>query len=701
MFTVKVKNAAVAALSGLLAVSTFFSAYTAIKARAETQSPSDGVTTLCANYSGASSERTFKSDDSIQLGAEHINFFVNNEEVQPEGLADALQPDACGNIFTAEKADGKTTLDLKFDSVFGKACVLDRVTVFYDTIGYTTEFHIGDGEIFNRIATVSTASTTEDMGKSSYHSVTSENNDGFSVLRLIIYGGNGQYVRIRELDVDLKNDPREITEIRDELRSEISVSPLFFFFMILKQRSAVKVTGYGGGKNGNTVTVTIGGQTKTAAVENYEWSVTLDPLPAGTDYELKISGPSNTVTIKNVAVGEIFIAAGQSNMQRTVGKLDGATDEDYIKGYGTEQISELKQTPNANLRLFNQSTVGSRNESLTTVKSNGWSIADFDSAYDFSAVGYFFGRELQNTLKVPVGIIYAAVGGSRIQAWYSRQALLASDDQTLLNEQTECIDFYSGDNPGYFSQSACNYFNGMIKPLSPYAVSGVLWYQGESNVGDYKIYHKLMEILEDCWREAFEDPDLPFLLSQVAPLDKSGYNHHRIAVMQTEMTYLLHNTFITTISDTPWEEGNTNIHPQNKIPVAERLAALARQFVYGEDINSLPPMYNGVVFDGDTAIISFANAESGLSTADGDDPEGFEISDDGKTFLPASATIVDGNKIAVWNGGISSPKFVRYGYDPAFTGNLFSDDGLPVSIFATDMLLFDGNAERKFSRRTE
>ena len=683
------------AAAAVLAAATAVTAAAGLTLRQSVKVYADGgqpYTSLCANYSGKSSEAFHNGLDAFQLGKQHIKVKCNGQEAEAGGLCDAADETDGGSAFTADMQNGKLTLDLELGEELDGA-VLSGVTLFFNSVGYTAEYFSGDGNTFSPLAATSTTATDE--ASLSYHRLTLNGGQPFSVLRIEIYGGYSQRVSIKELDVNFKNEPKLITDERDRAMQDVYLPSLFTDHMILKQRTEVKVWGYGGGADGNAVTVEFGGQTKTATVKDYQWQTTLNAPDAGGGYELKVTGAHNSVTVKDVAVGEVFIAAGQSNMQRTVGRLDGATDEDYIKGYGTEQIKELKETPNKDLRLFNQSSTNSRNEELKDVASNGWSIADFDSAYDFSAVGYFFGRELQRRLGVPVGIIYAAVGGTRIQAFYSRQALLATDDEELENERQECLNFYAGDSPKYGSASACNYYNGMVKPLMPYSVSGVLWYQGESNVGDYKIYHKLLKIMQDCWREGFDDPDLPFLVSQLAPLDKSGYNQHRIAVMQAEMQYFLHNTYMTVISDTPWEEGNTNIHPQNKIPVAERLCLLARQFVYGEDINSLPPLFKSVVYDGDTAFVSFSNAESGLKADDGGDVTGFEISEDGKTFIPATATVVGGNKIAVWNGGVQQPKYVRYGYDRAFSGNLVCGNGLPVSIFSTDLHLLPDDAERQ------
>ena len=174
----------------------------------------------------------------------------------------------------------------------------------------------------------------------------------FSVLRIEIYGGYSQRVSIKELDVNFKNEPKLITDERDRAMQDVYLPSLFTDHMILKQRTEVKVWGYGGGADGNAVTVEFGGQTKTATVKDYQWQTTLNAPDAGGGYELKVTGAHNSVTVKDVAVGEVFIAAGQSNMQRTVGRLDGATDEDYIKGYGTEQIKELKETPNKDLSLI-------------------------------------------------------------------------------------------------------------------------------------------------------------------------------------------------------------------------------------------------------------------------------------------------------------------------------------------------------------
>lgn len=666
---------------------------------AATAKPTYG--TLCADYNGASTEAFFDDADSLQLGREHIAFNCNGGAADVSALCDASSGNSAGQTFSATKADGKVTLDFDFsDGIFDGNRELKSATVFLGGAKYSVEFYAKttvDGEY----VLLGSSSTSADDKAYSFHSVSaSGTGENLYALQIVISGGTGETVNIRETDVEFKTDHNGIKAVRDEMKKDVTLPSLFTDHMIIKQRSAVKVWGYGGGADGNTVAVTIAGQTKTATVKDYRWSVTLDPVPAGTDYTLTVTGQSNSVTITDVAAGEVFIAAGQSNMQRTVKKLDGADDADYIKGYGSGQLADLKECSNGNIRLFNQPSVSTRNENLKDVASSGWSVADFNSAYNFSAVGYFFARELTARLNVPVGVIYAAVGGSRIQSWYSRDKLLAYDDAELLNEKQECADFYAGDTCAYSSKSACNYFNGMVKPLMPYTLSGVLWYQGESNVGDYKIYHKMMEILEDGWREGFGDPELDFLCVQVAPYDRSGYNHHRIAVSQSEMIYLLKNTYLTVISDTPWEEGNNNIHPQNKVPVGIRLSNLARQFIYGEDIEALPPLFGGMELKDGIVTVTVGNVSGGLKTSDGEEPTGFELSADGKHFFPASATITDENKIAVWDYGMPEPVCVRYGYNPAFTGTVTDGNGMPLGIFATDAFLFDASEERAIPPHT-
>lgn len=657
----------------------------------------NGFETLCADYNGASTEAAFDNADSLQSGREYVGFSCNGAPADITALCDAQSQNSAGAAFIAAKQNGAVTLDFLFNSeIFNSGCKLDCATVFLSGTQYSAEFYLNTKAAPDNFVKIGSSSTSATDKSYSFHSVSAlAAGEDISALRIIISGGNGQTVTVREADINLKNDPAEIKAVKDELNKDITVPSLFSDNMLLKHRSRVKVWGYGGGADGNTVTIAIGGQTKTATVQDYQWSAVLDPLPAGTDYTLKFEGVSNSIEIKNVAAGEVFIAAGQSNMQRTIKKLDGADDADYIKGYGSAQLADIKEKPNQSIRLFNQNSVSTRNEHLKDVASSGWNIADFDSAYNFSAVGYFFARELASKLNVPVGVIYAAVGGSRIQGWYSRERLLAVSDAELLNEQRECIDFYAGDTSANSSQSACNYFNGMVKPLMPYTVSGVLWYQGESNVGDYKIYHKLMKIMEDGWREGFDDPELSFLCVQVAPYDRSGYNQHRIAVSQSEMIYLLKNTYLTVISDTPWEEGKNNIHPQNKVPVGVRLSNLARQFIYGEDVNAQSPLFGGMDFNDGIFTITISNAGGGLKTTDGAEPVGFEISEDGKKFFPASATVTDVDKVAVWDFGLAEPKYVRYGYNPAFTGTLVTEEGLPVGIFATDMLLFDIDEPRE------
>lgn len=649
------------------------------------------------NYSAADgrySEAHYNPYDTLQIGLDHVVVRVNGNVTEALGLMDSDGPEGLGTDFQTPKVNGTAVLDFDFSSsVFDSHRSLKDLTIFFHGTGYQVDYYVSLIDSPDLFMYFTNSSTTRVSNRHSYHRVHNIE-DGINVhtLRLVISNEHETNIRMGEIDINFHSDSETIKDIKDVLLNHISMTSIFSDYMMFRHNVPVNVWGYGGGADGNIVTVSINGQTKTAVVENYMWSATLDPIPAGTDYTLSVVGPYNTIALNSVAAGEVFIAAGQSNMQRTIRTLDGQnpSDSDYIfPNYGT---LELPHTPNTNIRLFNQSSRGSRNTELIDVFNGSWNIADSVSVYDFSAVGYFFARELQKQLDVPVGIIFAAVGGSRVQAWLAKTGIIGTDDSALYGEEAEAIEYYNGETHGASTISSTNNYNGMIKPLQPYTISGVLWYQGESNLGDDPIYFNMFNSLVNSWRAGFEDENLPFLVVQLAPHKRDvNNNHHRFSNTQTDIMHMLPNTYITIISDTVTEANFGNIHPQNKVPVGDRLAWLAAEMLYGMDIEGMPPLFESMEIDGDKIIVTFSNVGSGLKIGSGTSLLGFELSSDGVNFVAAQAQIVAPNKIELTASGVNQPIHARYNYFVEPFGNLYGGQNLPAGLFATDLFKYHGD----------
>ena len=476
---------------------------------------------------------------------------------------------------------------------------------------------------------------------------------------------------------------------------EIKLASVFTDHMILQRELPLAI--WGTGPAGDTVTVAFAGQKKTATVDSAgKWQVKLAPLHASTESrDLTIESKGVKTNITDVVVGEVWLASGQSNMEWMLANTTGASNVIATAG-------------DPLLRLFGVGHYVS--DTPVAVVTGQWATCTSSNAGGFSAVGYFFGRDLRKSLNVPVGIIRSAWGGTPAQAWTS-QATLAGDP--LLKKRIEEYDLAIKNYdpvkmdaqyqaavvkfkeaaakakaegqpapkepakprpPGPNQNSPARLYNGMIAPLVPLSFRGVIWYQGESDAGRTQEYRTLFPAMIRNWRQVF-GYDFPFLFVQIAPY-KSQPPEIRDAQLYTWRT--VPNTAMAVITD----YGNAeNIHPRDKEPVGARLALAARALAYGEKIEYSGPVFDTVKFEGPRAILSFQHCGAGL-IAKGDGLKGFTIS--GNTnFVPATATI-NGQHVIVTSDQVAQPVAVRYGWENVPDVNLFNKDGLPATPFRTD-----------------
>jgi sialate O-acetylesterase len=454
--------------------------------------------------------------------------------------------------------------------------------------------------------------------------------------------------------------------------------------MVLQQKSQAKI--WGTAAKGEAVSVTFRDKTvDTKADDDGKWVVAVDSGAAGGPFEMTIKG-NNTITYKDVLVGEVWICSGQSNMEAPVGS--------YIKSDdGTDATSAPR---NPMLRTFNVK----RNPQTTPQTETGgkWIEADPKTVGSFTAVGYFFGRNLQEKLKVPVGLIHTSWGGTRIETWMNESAL-APFEKAPANAKAG--------NPNGASQL----YNGMIHPILNYQVKGAIWYQGESNAGNAYKYRSMHPAMIENWRADFKNPDLAFYFVQLAPFGaaakkpgESNWAELREAQM---MTLKLKNTGMAVITDFGSEY---DIHPTPKRPAGDRLALAARAQTYGEKIVSSGPMFKDAKFDAGKAILTFDHVGGGLVSKElaptlekknkdgvvigaawrvkdrstGTPLVGFTVCGKDKVFQDAKAEIV-GDTVVVSCAEVADPIAVRYGWANHPICNLFNREGLPASPFRTDV----------------
>jgi sialate O-acetylesterase len=440
-----------------------------------------------------------------------------------------------------------------------------------------------------------------------------------------------------------------------------------------------------------------------SAGKDGKWKVVLELAPdlAGGPYTLTIKG-KNTITLKNVYVGEVWICSGQSNMEWPVSLTRNADEA-------------IEKAKNPKIRLF---TVPKNTSDKPLAGFKGdpkWSECNPDTVKGFSAVAYFFGRDLHKALNVPVGLIHTSWGGTRAEAWTSRPVLESHDEwkgefpayAKAKANYPAALDKYIDDlkkyketfkanpdtdaappaPPGFprHANSPSVLYNAMIAPLLPYAVKGAIWYQGESNAGKAYAYRKLFPTMIQNWRDDWKEGDFPFLFVQLAPWiskgDKSDQTWAELREAQLLTTRKLKNAGMAVITDV----GDANdIHPRKKEPVGARLALAARALAYGQKIEYSGPIYKSMAVEGDKAVLTFGHIGKGLE-AKGENLQGFTLAGEDNVFHPAEAEI-KGDKVVVRSDKVAKPVAVRYGWSNNPTVNLWNKDGLPASPFRTDDL---------------
>ncbi len=457
-------------------------------------------------------------------------------------------------------------------------------------------------------------------------------------------------------------------------RAEVKPHQLFCDNMVIQQGIPVPV--WGTAEPGEDVAVSIAGQRKTAkAGSDGRWMVRLDPLKAGGPHEMTV-GP---VTIRNVLVGEVWICSGQSNMEMSVRSSANAQAEIAAADYPKIRLFTVPRRPA---------------DSPQKEVAGSWKECGPETVPGFSAVAYFFGRELHKALNAPVGLIHTSWGGTAAELWTSRRVLEADGGlkslfeahQRRLKNYEEAARKAQAEGkqaPRKPGPGPAQLYNGMIAPLIPYAIAGAIWYQGESNAGRAAQYRKLFPAMIRNWREDWGQGDFPFLFVQLANYmarkqepSESRWAELREAQLDTLSVPKTGMAVIIDVGDAK------DIHPKNKQDVGRRLALAARRVAYGEDIVYSGPLYDSMKVEGSKARISFKHVGGGL-VARGEKLVGFSIAGGDKAFVWAEARI-EGDTVVVWSDRVEKPAAVRYAWADNPECNLYNKEGLPASPFRTD-----------------
>jgi sialate O-acetylesterase len=482
-------------------------------------------------------------------------------------------------------------------------------------------------------------------------------------------------------------------------RAEVNPSTLFTDHAVLQSGMAVPV--WGTADAGEKVTVTLGGQTKSAvAGADGKWMVRLAALKAGGPFEMTIAG-KNTIVVKDVLVGEVWLGSGQSNMQFYVSK-NGPGHAPY--GLMDEE-KEIAAANYPQLRMFTVKNAKAYEPQAEVVGE--WKVCSPETVPDFSAVGYLFGRDLNQALKVPVGIVLSAYGASTAEAWVPREAMASDPLLKPMLDKFDARESYFKAHPDANDADAppapqtlnarpgkpgplrdpsqdqhqpTVLFNAMIEPLLPYAIKGAIWYQGESITGGANglmLYPHTMETLVTQWRKLWGEGDFPFYVVQLAAL-KNVSNNPMVREEQAKILSVKNTGMAVTI-----DIGDpTNVHPKNKEPLGERLADIALANVYGKKMEFSGPVFASMKVEGGAIRVRFTHAQ-GLM-AKGGALKWFQVAGADQKFVDADAKI-EGDTVVVSSPQVAKPVAVRYAWDDyPDTANLYNAAGLPAAPFRTD-----------------
>ena len=481
-------------------------------------------------------------------------------------------------------------------------------------------------------------------------------------------------------------------------QADVKLASVFSDDMVLPRDREVPI--WGTADAGEAVSIESRGATaKAVAGADGRWMTKLPSRAASaTPFEVSVRG-KNTIVLKNVLQGDVWLSSGQSNMEWRVNAAKNAKEEIAAANY-------------PNIRLFYVGHNIARTPQRE-VKSR-WQVCTPETAAGFSAVAYYFGREVHQKSGVPIGLITASWGGTMAEPWTSAGVFENDADFKKItdgwakNDETYATNKAAYDTALATWQAAADtakaagtaepegkptpprapsdvqrptvLFNGMIAPLTPFAIRGVIWYQGESNAWSGTHYGRLFPALITDWRTHFEQPNLPFYWVQLAgfqaPTDDPNNTGQWPALREAQdATLSLPNTGQALAIDI----GEADIHPRNKQDVGRRLALVALRDVYKQDIVASGPRLEKVTPEGNTIRVSFTHS-AGLKTRDGAAPTGFAISADGKKWVWAEAKI-DGTSVVLSSPTVEKPIAARYAWQMMPVTNLINAADLPAAPF--------------------
>lgn len=446
-----------------------------------------------------------------------------------------------------------------------------------------------------------------------------------------------------------------------DITGQILIPPIFSSGMVLQRDTIVRIWGIDNPDEKISVKGSWGEQAECTSEKNGLWNVEIHTHKAGGPYEIVVEGSEKKI-LKDVMIGEVWFCSGQSNMEMPV---NGFVNQPVINSNET-----ILKSANNNLRLFKVEKEG-RLSASSEITGN-WETASPATTGNFSATAYYFGKTVQETLGVPVGLIVSAWGASDIKSWMSKNALMQFKDVEIPDAQPE----------KQIQKAPCLLYNGMVSPYKDFAIKGVIWYQGEANRLNPVEYKLLFPAMITDWRDTWKNADLPFYFVQIAPFNYREVNSAYLREAQMETMLKIRHAGMAVTLDVGESEC---IHPSAKEDVGFRLALWALADSYGiKGIEKSGPIFKKLIKEDNNKLKLYFQFASGGLTSFENGLKGFFVAGNDSIYYPAEAKINKDKTLSVWSEKVENPVSVRYSFDNLPEATLYNTAGLPASSFRTD-----------------
>ncbi|MCH5242109.1 MAG: cyclically-permuted mutarotase family protein [Muribaculaceae bacterium] len=468
----------------------------------------------------------------------------------------------------------------------------------------------------------------------------------------------------------------------------LNLPEIYSDHMVLQRYRPIKISGKANA--GDTVYVTLGKFADKCLTDQVgDWTVTFPTLSEQVGLKMTITDGKDTIRIKDIAVGEVWLASGQSNMEFQMINTSTWKEDEKIANDSLLRLFNLRPIAITNAKEWSEE-IKFMVDDLKYFKDTQWKLSDQETAKYFSAIAWHYGKILRDSLRVPVGIICNAIGGSPTEAWINIETLENNMPEILVDWRTNnylqpWVQQRIGENIGEINDTVSHrhpyepsyLFSSGILPLNRFPIAGTIWYQGESNAHNVELHEKLFESLLESWRNYWEQPQMPFIFVQLSSVDRPSWPLFRDS--QRRLADKYKNVWMAVSSDLG---DSLDVHPKNKKPIGERLAR--------QSLNHLYSM-NQIVPEGPVPVRAFKSSQNevtiefnygdGLKTSDSNSPNFFEVAGTDGYFHEVEDVIIENDKIIIRGMKTNTPKYVRYGWQPYTRSNLINGEELPASTF--------------------